>query len=268
MSIKRQKAIRDPRGLKGNQLTTLGYDYPSGFQIPEHFHAEDQLVFASQGVMTVKTDQGVWVVPPLKAVWIPSGTVHAIGISGQVRMRTLYFAKGFIRNYSSKCTVMHVSSLMRELILYACKKNHYSTKIMREKYFIEVIVEHLRIQSKIPMQIPLPSDQRALRFAKQLLSNPKDQRSVKEICADMGLGVRTIERIFEIETSLSVGRWRQQLRIIHAAEMVAAGIKVTSIALDVGYNSPSAFISAFKKVMNCTPGQFGNEETSKSKNLI
>lgn len=40
-------------------------DLAAGHVIPEHFHPEDQLLFASKGVMTVGTRQGVWVVPPL-----------------------------------------------------------------------------------------------------------------------------------------------------------------------------------------------------------
>jgi quercetin dioxygenase-like cupin family protein len=52
-------------------LATLAHDFPDDHVIPEHFHPEDQLIFASTGVMTVRTKQGIWLVPPLRAVWIP-----------------------------------------------------------------------------------------------------------------------------------------------------------------------------------------------------
>src|SRR5216683_948734 len=73
------------------QVATLSYDFRSGHVIPEHFHPEDQLVFASRGVMTVRTKPGIWVVPPLRAVWIPARTPHSITVSGAVSMRTMYF---------------------------------------------------------------------------------------------------------------------------------------------------------------------------------
>ena len=102
-------------------LATLAHDFPDDHVIPKHFHPEDQLIFASKGVMTVRTKQGIWVVPPLRAVWIPAGTPHSVAILGPVSMRTLYFAPKLVRTKAEKCFVMNVSSLLRELILHACK---------------------------------------------------------------------------------------------------------------------------------------------------
>src|SRR4051812_15035063 len=106
MSQKRQRPIYDPQGLQSAQLTTLSYDYVDGHVVPKHFHKEHQLVFASKGVMTIRTSQGIWVVPPLRAVWIPGGEVHSIAMAGSVLMRTLYFEPKSIRSVSKKCFVL------------------------------------------------------------------------------------------------------------------------------------------------------------------
>jgi len=53
-------------------IATLTHDYPAGHLIAWHFHDSDQLVYASRGVMTVRTDDGTWVVPTHRAVWIPA----------------------------------------------------------------------------------------------------------------------------------------------------------------------------------------------------
>src|SRR5213075_264799 len=97
MSRIRQDAFFDRKGQSAARLTTLSYEFGDKYEIPEHFHDTDQLVFASSGVMTVQTGQGLWVVPPQRAVWIPSRTVHRITMSGAVSMRTLYFAPGYVR---------------------------------------------------------------------------------------------------------------------------------------------------------------------------
>src|SRR4051812_32588835 len=115
MSRKRQTAILDPQGRRSAQLTTLSYDYADGHTIRPHFHKEDQLVFAAKGVMTVRTDQGFWVVPPLRAVWIPGGETHLITMSGTVLMRTLYFAPKIAKAIPRNCFVLNVSPLFREL---------------------------------------------------------------------------------------------------------------------------------------------------------
>src|ERR1700675_834250 len=128
MSHKCQSLLLDRRGRQTAQLATLAHDFDSDHVIPEHSHPEDQLVFASKGVMTVRTKQGIWVVPPRRAVWIPALTPHSVAMSGPVSMRTLYFMPRLVRTLPRKCFVMNVSSLLRELILHACKFPKLNTK--------------------------------------------------------------------------------------------------------------------------------------------
>ena len=49
--------------------------------------------------------------------------------------------------------------------------------------------------------------------------------------------------------------WRQQLRLGHALQRLAAGGSVTSVALDTGYASVSAFVSVFRRTFGQTPGR-------------
>ncbi|MES1191245.1 MAG: AraC family ligand binding domain-containing protein [Steroidobacter sp.] len=114
MSKKRQRPIFDPRRRASRKLTTLSHDYPSGWRVPEHFHEQDQLIYASRGVMTIKTVQGYWVVPPLRAVWVSARMPHSIDIAGRVSMRTLYFTPKVVRRMEAKCCVVNVSPLLRE----------------------------------------------------------------------------------------------------------------------------------------------------------
>jgi len=46
------------------------------------------------------------------------------------------------------------------------------------------------------------------------------------------------------------------LRLISALERLEQGAAVTEVALDCGYNSPSAFIAAFRRQFGATPGAF------------
>src|SRR4051812_20095465 len=133
MSKKRHRVTLYPHGDPKAQLTTLSWDYRNGEFVEDHFHHEDQLVFASHGVMTIQTRDGVWIVPPLRAVWIPGRVIHSIKMSGKVAMRTLYFAEKFVKVLPRKCLVMNVSPLLRELILHTCSFAKLSTRIPKEK---------------------------------------------------------------------------------------------------------------------------------------
>jgi len=56
--------------------------------------------------------------------------------------------------------------------------------------------------------------------------------------------------------NMTFGKWRQQLRLLSALRLLAEGQSVTAIALEVGYDSPSAFIAAFKTMLGTTPGRY------------
>jgi AraC-like DNA-binding protein len=76
--------------------------------------------------------------------------------------------------------------------------------------------------------------------------------------------VRTLERLFQTETGMTFGKWRQQLRLLHALRLLAADRAVTAVALEVGYDSPSAFIAAFKSLFGTTPARYFGRATAQA----
>ena len=256
MSQKCHSLLLDRRGRQTAQLAALAHDFSDDHVIPEHFHPEDQLIFASQGVMTVRTGQGIWVVPPLRAVWIPAGTPHSVAILGPVSMRTLYFAPKLVRTEAAICFVMNVSPLLRELILHACKFAKLKKEEPAQRHIIEMIADQLEAVHSIPLQLPQPSDRRAMRVVQALLAEPGRRRTLAALCADCGASKRTIERLFVAETKMTFSQWRQQLRLLHAMQLLASGEKVTGAAMDAGYSSASAFIVMFRRQLGQTPRRY------------
>ena len=256
MSQKRQNAIFDRVGDRRSQITTVTHDYSAEYVIPSHFHDRDQLVYASRGVMTVRTMRGTWVVPTHRAVWIPASLPHSISMSGPVAMRTLYFKKNMARSLLHDCCVVNVSPLLKELILHACNFVALKKTIKRQCHLIDTIIDQLEIIQRVPLQLSNPSDPRALRVARILLANPSDRRPLTKICKTSGAAKRTVERLFQRELGMTFGRWRQQLRLMHAMRLLAEGAKVTHAALEAGYGTPSSFISMFRKALGTTPRMY------------
>lgn len=256
MPEKCHSILHDARGCRVAEMATISHDFQHGHVIPEHFHPEDQLVFASKGVMTVQTKQGVWVVPPLRAVWIPAGIPHRIAMSGMVSMRTLYLFPKLGRALPARCLVMNVSPLLRELILHACRFERLKLRIPAQRRVIEILVDQLEAVRSIPLQLPHPLDARAMRIVETLLASPGDQRTLEQLSRECGAAKRTVERVFLRETKMSFGKWRQQLRLLHSMQLLASGEKVTTAALEAGYTSASAFIAMFRKQLGATPARY------------
>jgi AraC-like DNA-binding protein len=206
--------------------------------------------------MTVRTSAGAWVVPAQRAVWIPARIPHSIVMSGAVSMRTIYFRARLVRRLPRTCCVVNVSPVLQELILHACTYPRLDRRSKIQARLIDVIVDQLGTVRAIPLQLPRPSDPRAVRVAEALLSDPSEPRSLAVVCKKAGASKRTIERLFQQETRLSLGKWRQQLRLLRSVQLIAAGEKITHAALETGYSTPSAFIAMFRKTLGTTPKRY------------
>src|SRR5512133_2941128 len=135
MSEKCHSILSARNGLRAADVASVVCDFRHGHFIPEHSHPEEQMIFASQGVMTVRTREAVWVVPPLRAVWIPAKTYHSVAMSGAVSMRTLYLRPN-LGAFPRRCLVMNVSPLLRELILHACSLSRLNRRRPTERRVI------------------------------------------------------------------------------------------------------------------------------------
>jgi len=231
-------------------------EYDDGHVIRTHSHPWHQLVYASQGVMTVRTPEGAWVVPIHRGVWVPAGTRHSIQMSGAVSLRTLYLVPRLGRALPDEPRVIGVSPLLRELILRIVELDSLSIRVPTHAHLVSVLLDHLHVMQSDAVHLPLPRDARAKRIAAMLQKQPSNARSLIELSKSAGASKRTVERLFKTETGLGFGKWRQQLRLGHALRLLAAGDAVTTVAFDVGYDSISAFISAFRLTFGKTPGQY------------
>jgi len=261
MSPNRQLAGVQRRRLTAEQepflvARALSTTYSSGYQMHPHTHASHQLLFASSGAMTVTGDRTSWMIPPGRAVVIPAGRPHAIRMWGEVAMRSLYFpvtapAPVFDR---STCRVISVGPLLRELILRVAELAALDSRVPAEARLMGVLMDQLEAARIEPLQLPLPSDERALRAADWLLKNPADGVTATALARQCGLSVRTLERLFRGETGMRFGLWRQKARLLESVRVLVEGGSVTDAAIESGYSSVSAYIAAFKQTFGCTPG--------------
>lgn len=206
--------------------------------------------------MWVHTAQGDWVVPPNRAVWVPAEVQHSIEMGGKVLVQTLYFAQGVSASFPSLCCAVNISPLLRELIRHCVSLGMLDRRQPAMARLLGVLIDQVNALPTIPLQLPLPTDERAQAACQWLRNHPKDPGLIKQMAKRVGSSARTLERLFRQETGLTFGKWRQQLRLLHALRLLAAQQAVTSVAMEVGYESTSAFIAMFKKTLGSTPYRY------------
>ena len=240
-------------------VAAMAKEFANGFWVAPHRHARAQLVFAASGMMRVATPGGAWIVPPLRAVWIPPGVEHEIWMVGAVSMRTLYVTAEAAASLPVECGVVEVSNLLRALILSAAEEAPDERATTggdpreRAALIMSLILSELHRAATVPLCVPLPREPRLLGLCRALLENPAASDTLEMWAAQAGASSRTLVRLFRRETGLSFGAWRQQARLAEAVSMLSLGRPVAEVARILGYGSPSAFTAMFRRALGKTP---------------
>ncbi|KJV27133.1 AraC family transcriptional regulator [Aquitalea magnusonii] len=231
-------------------------DYPAGEDTPRHAHPTAQLLYAVEGVMVVSTALGQWIVPPTRGIWLPIDTWHQVRMISAVRMRTVYVRKDSLEGLPQECRVLAISPLLRELILAAMSIAVPYPPDSRDERLMKLLLDEIRSLPTLALSLPRPQSPALQGLCDVLLAEPADARSVEEWATQLAMDPRTLQRRFSRETGLSLGQWRRQARLIAALEKLACGASVLEVALDLGYASPSAFATMFKRELGVSPSSF------------
>jgi AraC-like DNA-binding protein len=260
---------------KGNELKTLDPDavdrplfvlrqaYLPAIVDP-HQHVCAQLIHASSGVLEVITDEGRWIVPPQRGVWIAPGKVHQLLSKKRFDLCTLYVSKQLAKPLPQNCQVVQISALLNELLLKGAEFGVEWVRGGMQERLLRVTLDQVAFQRSEPLHLPQPRDKRIARICDALLANPANNTELRDWANVVGASQRTLARLFKDETELGFAQWRRQCRLLHAVEMLANERTVTQVALDVGYNDMSSFVRDFRLALGTTPGQYFEKSSARA----
>jgi AraC-like DNA-binding protein len=241
--------------LRQRPVVALVDEYPSGFVDSMHSHERIQLLYASSGVMSVVTDDTSFVIPPQRAVWIPSTVRHEVSCRGPVSLRTLYIDPRYERD-DPECHIVEIGPLVKALILEVAGFDPVYDLDGREGQIVSLLISELLASPKVPYAAPMPVDPRLVRVCREIIENPSDQRDIDRWADLAGMSRRSFTRAFKRETGMGIALWRQQVRLLEALSLMSTGSNVTNAALDVGYDSASAFCAMFQRAFGVSPSKY------------
>jgi AraC-like DNA-binding protein len=168
--------------------------------------------------------------------------------------RSLWVADEASPGSNSRTSVIHVSPLLRALIIEAASlrkdDRQYADRVTA------LILEQLRRATPISAALPWPTHPALLALCESLYADSASSRPTDKWAREIGMSPRSLTRHFEGEVGMSLRTWRQRLRLFKARELLGSELPITEIASRLGYSSASAFIFMFRTEMNVSPLQY------------
>ncbi|MCT4704148.1 helix-turn-helix transcriptional regulator [Enterobacteriaceae bacterium H20N1] len=224
-------------------------------EIPFHQHRKGQLIVALHGGITCEVEQAMWMVPTQYAVWIPGSMPHSNRATTNARICFLFIEPGAVA-MPEQCCTLKISPLVRELILRLAEHPHDEDGTPARKRLVQVLFDELPHQPVEQLRLPMSRHPKIRLIAEQLAQDPRERRTLAQWASLLAMSERNLARLVVKETGLNFRRWRQQLQLIIALQLLIDGEAVQKVADALGYESTNAFITMFRKSLGTTPGRY------------
>lgn len=223
-----------------------------------HVHHCGQLAYAASGVVSMFTERGNWVVPAKRALWVPPGVAHEMHMRGDVTMVNTYLAPSAIAQarLPTTCQVFGTSPLLRHLFGAALELPSDRTNCGRTLHVFGLLVEEIGIMPQLSLSAPLPADMRLGTACQRFLDGPTQTISIDEMATWAMLSRRTFTRRFKEHMGMTYLAWRQQMCLLESVTRLSNGEAITRVASELGFSSPSAFSTIFRRALGQSPSQY------------
>jgi AraC-like DNA-binding protein len=234
-------------------VSQTSHTHRSGDVIDRHRHEDHQLLYVSDGVVAVRTDEAAWVASADRAIWLPARTWHEHRIYGHSSVHTVTFPVSDAPLSARSPTVVAVNSLIRELLIACTEPGLAEPESRRIRAVLHDRLRGADIQGLI---LPVARDPRLAHACELVIEDLQQPRPMSWLARHVGASERTLTRLFRAEFGTSYPQWRTNARVFHAMIHLAEGANVTETAHRCGWATTSAFIDTFARTMGQTPGAY------------
>ncbi len=243
-------------------------------EVGRHEHAEHEFFLPLQGEIKISWGKTSISAGPGRMLYVPPDLDHSFSSSAQGSGERLIWLidKNLFQKHSRKKfapVVMAADTLARELLFYLLLR----PKTPGAKHFVLALlaslIENLESTHLQERDLALehlsgkcidPRVQKALEILSETGANPP----LPEVARLSGQSLRNFNRLFLKETGMNPKDFILLKRIKAAKNLLlSTRLSVTEIGLEVGYNSISKFIEAFKRLEGTLPSTYRAEFQSK-----
>lgn len=221
-----------------------------------HQHPWGQLNYLAQGVMQLEIAGQQFLSPPDYAVWIPPQAPHRSYNRHAVVYRSVYFDQSVCAGMPPQPHTLSLDPLLKAILADFAERNIDVPHTAADRRLADVLVDRVLAAPLHTSYLPFSEHPQLSPMLQALQDNPADPRAVSDWAATAHTTERTLARLCQRELGMSLGEWRQRARFVRALEWLEQGLPIKHIALDLGYSTPSAFISMFQRQAGMSPEQY------------
>ncbi len=221
-----------------------------------HTHAFGQITSALSGSMYVGTPDRVHLLCSAMAIWIPPDTRHWLRYGARNEMIYVDVSCDEAERLGGNCRVVGMTPLLESLMTATVPGASPERSAAHTATLHALLRQEFIAATDVPLSVAMPHDRRIVGVARAALNGPGEVGKSGDWLSEVAAGRKTIERLFVTETGMTPARWLRHVRVLHAITRLAAGDKVGMVALDMGYESASAFTYMFRKTIGVCPSRF------------
>jgi AraC-like DNA-binding protein len=221
----------------------------------EHHHAVmpfARCVYIEAGGAWVRAGRTAFCVMKGDAVWLPPALPHALFAMIDTQVREFRIFPREEVAMSATVGVVACSPLLAAALRSPIR--HEADPARTEALALLLLDEFALAapRRRVPILDMPPASSRAASFCEMMLKQPTRDTTLAEVAAEVGVSIRTLNRIFREELNTSVAAWRREAQLGRALCALENDIPVSEVADMLGFTN-SAFSTFFKSRLGYSP---------------
>lgn len=249
----------DLKGVDASPLAAFAYlDSDRNIRYDWHAHQRHQLIYAFSGTLRLEAANGIYLLPPQRAAWIPAGISHRTTLRNVVSA-SVFFAPELVSSEQKQIRIIPAAPIVREMVRYALRwpPNRDQDDGLADSYFQTMgLLCGEWSKQEAGFRLPAAKSKQISTAMEYTLAN-LEKADLAGAAQAAALSPRQFRRRFRAECSIGWQQFHHQARMLRAMELLTAPqTSVTEVAYEVGFNSLSAFAKSFVRFTGQTPREY------------
>ncbi|MDA0150123.1 AraC family transcriptional regulator [Vibrio sp. LaRot3] len=221
-----------------------------------HSHPWGQIQLISGGILEMEAEDTRFLAPPHLAIWVPAGVMHTSFNRKPLSYCSLNIAGHLTKQFPAKTSLIRVTPIVSAIIDDFRSRKVNVAKSEADQRLVQVLLDQLATRDTQHHFLPSSDHKYLAPILTSVEEDPTDSTPLSEWAAKVHTTERTLARHCQTELGMSFTEWRLRVRYLYSMDLLQKGHSVKDVALTLGYNQASPFISMFKKYSGQTPEQY------------